>query len=220
VLKRLLKLNHERHEEEVKAGLWDKKKAGAKANQKIKEEPVFVGQVGGQQELPIFVKGETQQVNSFDKELFPHEGREKFVCENFSHIVSFAKGYDFSFYLEALLLLTDHQSREVILDRIGKKDESSKIFNQLKNVLPVDTNSEVRLRQLRKWLVDSNLILIDSNDIVTLGADYIKGSINPKFEKLLPYAIEAAHELTNMRKEVLSAKENEFITFFDSCKAA
>jgi phage repressor protein C with HTH and peptisase S24 domain len=36
-LKRLLKLNHERHEEEVKAGLWEKKAVGKKITQKQKD---------------------------------------------------------------------------------------------------------------------------------------------------------------------------------------
>ena len=44
ILKRLLELNHKIHEEEVKAGLWDKKKTGAKytaktGNGNVTEEP-------------------------------------------------------------------------------------------------------------------------------------------------------------------------------------
>ncbi len=39
VLKRLLQLNHEIHEQEVKAGLWDKKsKKGKTKNKKVKDE--------------------------------------------------------------------------------------------------------------------------------------------------------------------------------------
>ncbi|MCH6236785.1 Eco57I restriction-modification methylase domain-containing protein [Cognataquiflexum rubidum] len=37
VLKRLLELNHKIHEEEVKAGLWDKKKTGSKKSNVVKE---------------------------------------------------------------------------------------------------------------------------------------------------------------------------------------
>jgi hypothetical protein len=44
ILKRLLELNHKIHDEEVKAGLWDKKKTGAKyaaktGNGNVAEEP-------------------------------------------------------------------------------------------------------------------------------------------------------------------------------------
>jgi hypothetical protein len=35
ILKRLLELNHKIHDEEVKAGFWDKKKTGAKYAVKI-----------------------------------------------------------------------------------------------------------------------------------------------------------------------------------------
>jgi len=38
VLKRLLELNHKIHEEEVKAGLWDKKGGKAAKEKKGKEE--------------------------------------------------------------------------------------------------------------------------------------------------------------------------------------
>ncbi len=38
VLKRLLELNHKIHEEEVKAGLWDKKKSGNKKTTKSNPE--------------------------------------------------------------------------------------------------------------------------------------------------------------------------------------
>jgi len=43
VLKRLLKLNHEIHEEEVKAGLWDKKKTGKKKSNVVNESQAGYG---------------------------------------------------------------------------------------------------------------------------------------------------------------------------------
>ena len=39
ILKRLLELNHKIHEEEVKAGLWDKKKTGKEKKKNVVEEP-------------------------------------------------------------------------------------------------------------------------------------------------------------------------------------
>ena len=39
ILKRLLALNHKIHEEEVKAGLWDKKKTGKAKKKNVVEEP-------------------------------------------------------------------------------------------------------------------------------------------------------------------------------------
>ncbi|MBK9460606.1 MAG: hypothetical protein IPN94_14545 [Sphingobacteriales bacterium] len=44
VLKRLLELNHKIHEEEVKAGLWDKKKAVSKTPQVVNEPQVGYGE--------------------------------------------------------------------------------------------------------------------------------------------------------------------------------
>jgi hypothetical protein len=39
ILKRLLELNHKIHEEEVKAGLWDKKKTSKEKKKSVVEEP-------------------------------------------------------------------------------------------------------------------------------------------------------------------------------------
>lgn len=48
VLKRLLELNHKIHEEEVAAGLWDKKKSKSKAKGKKKKKGDVVEEPEGQ----------------------------------------------------------------------------------------------------------------------------------------------------------------------------
>jgi len=63
VLKRLLKLNHERHDEEVKAGLWEKKKSSVKKNNETKkaESAPTTSFSGVQEELPVYAPGEAKQ---------------------------------------------------------------------------------------------------------------------------------------------------------------
>jgi hypothetical protein len=66
ILKRLLELNHKIHEEEVKAGLWDKKKGGTGEKNKVKkksdlENPTI--EYGGEDEPPIVAS--EQPINSY-----------------------------------------------------------------------------------------------------------------------------------------------------------
>jgi hypothetical protein len=65
VLKRLLQLNHERHEEEVRNGLWDKKKSAGKKKETGEKKGVGFAD-GKQEELPIYVKGEVRQGDLFE----------------------------------------------------------------------------------------------------------------------------------------------------------
>jgi hypothetical protein len=65
VLKRLLQLNHERHEEEVRNGLWDKKKSAGKKKEKVEKKPATFAE-GKQMELPIYAPGEAVQGDLFE----------------------------------------------------------------------------------------------------------------------------------------------------------
>lgn len=76
VLKRLLELNHQIHEEEVKAGLWDKKgsskkKAAAKAKQPIAQADLFSA------DKPLFAKTVNHQVQEGSKVTLGHTGGQR-----------------------------------------------------------------------------------------------------------------------------------------------
>jgi len=197
VLKRLLKLNHEIHEQEVKAGLWEKKKIVKPKVAKAKEPLIPL--------LPEIDIGVLAAVS------YPATEKDKAICAASLAIVEQSDGLSSMDHLDALLLATHPEWCKMFLepnDHAGFKKSLASASRELFE----DGGGSVRWKDCRDYLEQRNAINVNHSQKeqpIRGGSDLlkVKTTFPQDTDKVVEYAIKALKRVKTVRDDVLLSQE-------------
>lgn len=201
ILKRLLKLNYEIHEQEVKEGLWEKKKI-VKPKVATSEEPLIPL-------LPEIDIGVLAAVS------YPATEKDKAICAASLAIVKQSDGLSSMDHLDALLLATHPEWCKLFLepnDHAGFK----KALVSTSRELFIDGGGSVRWKDCRDYLEQRNAININHSQKeqpIRGGSDLlkVKTTFPQNNDKVVEYAIKALKRVKTVRDDVLLSQELKHI---------
>ena len=198
VLKRLLKLNHEIHDQEVKAGLWDKKKT-VKTKVVKSEEPLTPL-------LPEIDIGVLAAVS------YPATERDKAICATALAIIEQTDGLPSIDHLDALLLATHPEWCKMFLDPTDHAG-FKKILASTPKELFVGGGDSIRWKDCRDYLEQQrNAISVNRSQKgqpITAGSDLlkVKTAFSRDTDKIVEYALKALERVKTVRDDVLLSQE-------------
>ncbi len=202
VLKRLLKLNHEIHEQEEKAGLWEKKKAvKAKA---IKPDEAIMSL------LPEFDMGELAATS------YPATDRDQAICAAALSIVEQANGLSSMDHLDALLLATHPDWCKLFLDKNDYANFNKAVASGPKELF-VAAGQSIRWRDCRRYLEELrkgiNVNHTQTDQPITFGFNFleVKSTFPSGTDKVVSYSLKALKYMRNVREELLLSQEQQNI---------
>lgn len=205
VLQRLLKLNHERYEEEVKQGLHDKKKkAKKKAAPKKKTAKVTPKQA-------VRTLFDMDAVES----AFGTKDSEKFLCGLLLDVVAADPQQRPSTYLDALVIVLRHEHHSKLL--VGKEN---KAFAKLCKKIPkawIQEVSQIPWSELKDLLTLQEAIVVQGQE-VSVGDAFtkVRKSYPAIDAELIDLLVKASGELRALKastKALSSEAADELATF-------
>ena len=202
VLKRLLQLNHEIHEQEVNAGLWEKKKAVK--TKTIKPDETII---------PLLPEIDTRVLAATS---YPFTATDKTICAASLSIVEQANGLPSMDHLDALLLATHPEWCRIFLER-NDHTGFNKAVASVQKELFIAKGQSVDWSGCRSYLEDKRRgIKVDHAQIdqpIIMGDNFIKvKNTFPKgTEKIVAYSLKALKHMRDVRKELLLSQEQQNI---------
>ncbi|MHB8880001.1 MAG: Eco57I restriction-modification methylase domain-containing protein [Thermodesulfovibrionales bacterium] len=197
VLKRLLKLNHEIHEQEVKAGLWEKKKVVKR--KAIKPEETIMPL------LPEF------DISVLTATSYPSTEKDKAICAAALAIVAQSDGLSSMDHLDALLLASHPEWCKMILeanDHAGFK----KALTSTSKELFVTAEDSIRWKDCRDYLEQRTAIVVDharKDQSISEGNDLqnVRATFYQDTDEVVKYALKALKRIRSDREDVLISQE-------------
>jgi hypothetical protein len=201
VLKRLLKLNYEIHEQEEKEGLWEKKKT--KATKRIKTE---TSQQSLLPEIDVSVLVATS---------YPATETDRAICAAALAIVEQANRLSSMDHLDALLLTTHPEWCKLFLDQNDHVNFNKAVTSAPRNLF-ISAEHSIRWKDCRDYLEQRNAIKVSHShkeQQIMEGKDLlkIKTAFPREVDKIVEYALKALSRVKSVRDDVILSNELRII---------